>query len=194
MTAPAPPVPAPGRRPGTWHGAPVWVWVVGGSVVAGLGYIWWRNRHAAAATPAAPTAGTAADSGQQTVPAYYPGAGYGLDASQYQQLLNGIGKLNGPLSGPAGPAGPAGPPGPAGGPATNTDWYLQQWGQEGGPQLSLRQEAARYAAQPGNPNSVEEELRQIVRLNSFAGPGHVNFSGRSTVPGGTPARIPKKRY
>jgi hypothetical protein len=37
---------------------PLWMWAVGGAVVLGVGYFWYRSRQKAAATPAADTSGT----------------------------------------------------------------------------------------------------------------------------------------
>lgn len=72
-----------------WHGIPVWGWVLGGTIVAVVGFKWWEGRKAkTAATSTASTTSTAGncyDSQGNSVPCQ----GY-TAASQYDTLLTAI--------------------------------------------------------------------------------------------------------
>jgi LysM repeat protein len=75
-----------------WHGAPKWVWIVGGVGVTALAYFKWKQHQAAALND---TSGTAGNAGT-TVPATPANSGTGADNQNYLDLLALLNEFYGP--------------------------------------------------------------------------------------------------
>lgn len=144
------------------------MWAVAGvGGAAGVGVAVYRRRHGPA-TPATGTDQAALSSAPYASmqPSVYDSSlqdiyeGFNQTALDLQRQISDIDSQLGQTS----PTGPTSPPPPsAARPAPLGGWH----GTRIGSQLTLRQLAARYARAPGQPNSVEGTLRQIVTRNPW---------------------------
>lgn len=81
-----------------WHGAPVWVWVGGGTIGAYLLYRWWKGRSSATTAPAATPSGSG-------TPSLYAGSTTTAPGTEQVSYPTG-GSYSGPVGGaPAGLGG-----------------------------------------------------------------------------------------
>lgn len=161
-----------------WHGVPIWGWAVGGGAVVGVTWIMWR-RHVALVAAASQSSDSAAGADQQGAFSPYANpetlvpVNQGLSQTQYQGIIDSIGKINGPPS--------TQPPSQPGTPKPK--FTLHYIGKLHGKPQNIRAVAKRFAPHPDNADNVEIELRRIIALNP-------QLRGKSTVPGGFPLKVP----
>lgn len=100
--------PGGGGLQGTTMGVPNYVWLLGISLVAVVGIVWWRSRHSSS------NGGSGISATNPNSPVDASTAGLATD--QYESLLALLNSIQGQPStpGPTGPTGPAGPPGEPG--------------------------------------------------------------------------------
>lgn len=101
--------------------------------------------------------------------------GFNATAADLQQQVNDISDQLGQRT----PTSPSTPPPTATTP--KRQYSLHKIGVQGRT-YNLRDIARRFAPTPSNPNSVEAELRALVKANP-------KLRGKSTIPGGFPLRV-----